>query len=161
MFGFIAAVLLLAFLVGVDWGSDFRAGMTAGSVFYFALTAVAALVAAWGNSIVMRRGGRGEIRFVTAIFGIPIRVKTMAVADVRTVTLQGVRFLKESEQPRPGLGVSRFSSYMAKRNTYYKLFFDTDQGRTFIEDSTDASELEDAATRISGFLGVDFRKEDI
>ena len=160
MFGAVALVLLIAFLVSVDFQVDFEREMIAGSVFYFALVALCLVVAGWNNAVLFDTAQR-QVFFIKRMFGARVHSRALPSDGIRSITLQGVRLLKESERPRAGVLGSRFSAHVARRNTYYKLYIDSGDEREFLEDSTDPGELNAAGMTIAGFLGVDFRTEDI
>jgi hypothetical protein len=160
LFGIVGALLIVAFVIGVDWQEDFQSGSVAGSIIYFFLTATCVGVAAWGNSVHFDND-RGTVAFVKSVFGIEVRKEQMPASEVDAVTIQGIQFLKESERPQAGLLNSRFRAYLDKRNTYYKLFLDFGEKRRFVEDSTELADLEGAATAISRHLDVSYKREDI
>jgi len=161
LFALIAIVLLAAFLVGADWENDFGRERIAANILFFVLTGGAALIAGWSSSVTVDAGSARQIRSAGTLFGLPIRVQTMSADDVRAVTLQGVRLLRESESPRAGLGRSRYAEFVARRTTYYKLFLDTAEDRHLVEDSTDLAELQTIGEAISRVLGVEYRREDV
>lgn len=160
MFAVVAALLLLAFFLGVDWQSDFQGPIAVGTVFYFVLTTTCLAVAAWGTSVSFD-SRFGSIDFSRRIAGIEITHDRVTVSDVEAVTIQGVRFLNESEQPRPGLLNTRFRTYVERRNNYYKLYLDLSDRRQFLEDSSELGDLDAVAERIAGFLSVPFRREHV
>lgn len=160
LFGFIGGVLLVAFSLSVDWQSDFGGGMAAGTVFYFVLTATCVGVAAWGSSIFFDSES-DEISFTKSLAGIEVHRDRIGASAVKAVTIQGIRFLKDSERPQPGLLNNRFRTYIERRNNYYKLYLDMGEERKFVEDSTDVTDLDAAAAEIAGFLHVTLRREEI
>ena len=80
---------------------------------------------------------------------------------MQAVVIRGLQFLKESEQPQPGLLNTRFRGYINRRNVYFKLFLDFAESRRLLEDSTDLADLEAAAGQIAGFLNVEYRREEM
>ncbi len=160
LFGFVGGLLLVAFFLSVDWQSDFAGSMVAGTIFYFALTATCLGVAAWSSSILIDLE-HDEISFTKSIVGIEVRRDRIGASAVQTVTIQGIRFLKESERPQPGLLNTRFRNYVERRNNYYKLYLDLGERRQFVEDSTDLADLDTAATEIARFLQVTLRREEM
>ena len=160
LFGLVGGVLLAAFFLSVDWQSDFEGGMVAGTIFYFVLTATCVGVAAWGSSILFDTEN-DEISFAKSIFGIEVQRVCIGASAVQAVTIQGVRFLKDSERPQPGLLNRRFRNYVERRNNYYKLYLDLGERLQFVEDSTDLTDLDAAATEIARFLQVTLRREEI
>ncbi|MFW6288924.1 MAG: hypothetical protein ACOC2Q_03995 [Spirochaetota bacterium] len=160
LFGGIALLLLVSFVVGVDFERDFADGMITGTVFYFAITAICAVVAGW-NSIVLFDRAQGRVEFIRKLFGIRLGSSSLELGDIRAVVLRGLRFLRESEQPQPGMLNQRFRGYVERRNVYYKLHLETDETLHFVEDSTDLTDLESAAQGIADFLGVTYRREEI
>lgn len=160
LFGGIALLLFVSFLVGVDLERDFADGMIAGTVFYFAITAVCTAVAGW-NSIVVFDRSRGKAEFMRKLFGIRLGSSSLELGEIRAVVVRGLRFLRDSEQPQPGMLNQRFRGYVERRNVYYKLHLETSETFHFVEDSTDLTDLEAAAEGIAGFLGVTYRREEI
>jgi len=102
MFGIVGGLLLLAFFVSVDWQSDFDRGSLVGTIFYFVITATCVAVAAWGSSVFFDKGGC-DVSFIKSIFGLEVQRDRVEARAVQAVTIQGVRFLKDSERPQPGL----------------------------------------------------------
>ncbi|MFW5689239.1 MAG: hypothetical protein ACOC1U_06690 [Spirochaetota bacterium] len=160
LFGGIGVLLIVSFLVSADWSGEIADGMVAGTIFYFGITAICLAVAGW-NSMVVLDGRDRSAHFIRRIFGITIGHSTLDLSAVRAVVIQGLRFLRESEQPQGGLGSSRLRNYMERRNAYYKLFLETDEKLHFVEDSTDVSDLEAAGHAMADFLGVSYRREEI
>ena len=160
LFGFIGGLLLVAFFLSVDWQTDFEGGMVAGTIFYFVLTAICVGVAVWSSSILFD-SENDEINFTKSIFGIEIRRDRVGASAVQAVTIQGVRFLKDSERPQPGLLNTRFRNYVERRNNYYKLYLDLGERLQFVEDSTDLTDLDAIATEMARFLQVTLRREEI
>jgi len=160
LFGIIGGLLLVALFLSVDWQADFEGSMVAGTIFYFVLTATCVGVAAWGSSILFD-SENDEISFTKSILGIEVRRECIGASAVQAVTIEGVRFLKDSERPQPGLLNTRFRNYVERRNNYYKLFLDLGERRQFVEDSTDLTDLDAAATEIARFLQVSLRREEI
>jgi hypothetical protein len=160
VFALISAVLIIAFLVGVDWQRDFGEEFSGGIVFYFALTAVCLAVAGWNSVLLIDRSDH-RARFSKRLFGLPLHQQTVELAGRVHVLILSASFLKGREMPQPGALTNRFRNYAEKRNVYYKLFIVVDDQRYFVEDSTDTDELEHAAVAMSEFLGIEFRKEEI
>lgn len=160
LYGAIGLLLLIAMAMSVDWQADFNREMIVGTIIYLALTLTSIGVAAFGRSVRFDRS-TGEISFIRAIAGVRVGESSMPLSDVRSVTIQGVQFLKESEQPQPGLLNTRFRNYVQRRNNYYKLYLDTDNSRRFLEDSTELADLDAAASRIAEFLGVELKRETV
>ena len=161
MFGAIGGILILAFVIGIDWQSDSGRQLVTGLIFYFSLTAVTIAVAAWNKSVIVDTGSAHEIRFVNTLFRLPVRRSRIGLDEITGVTLQAVKLLGRPERPRPALGNSMFGSYFSRRGSYYKLYLDTNQSRQFVEDSTDAGELETIGAEMARFIGVSFAKEDL
>jgi hypothetical protein len=160
LFGIVGALLLLAFVLSVDWQADFERGSLVGTIFYFVLTTTCLVVAAWGSSVLFD-SDKKEIIFTRTIVGIAVRRDRQETTAVQAVTVVGVRFLKESERPQPGLLNTRFRNYIDRRNNYYKLYLDLGERRRFLEDSTDLTDLDAAANEISQFLHVTLRREEV
>jgi hypothetical protein len=160
LFGGIGILLLISFVVGADWDGAPADGLIAGTIFYFGVTAICLVVAGW-NSILLLDGAQREARFIRRLFGITLSRSHMDLSRVRAVVVQGLRFLRESEQPQPGLGSQRFRGYIERRNVYYKLYLETDEKLHFVEDSTDLTDLESAAQTMADFLRVGYRREEI
>ena len=160
MFGVIAAVLIVAFALGVDWQTDLQRDSLMGTLFYFSLLLICTAVAAWGSSVRFD-SEREKITFTKTLAGVKVRQEQIDSSAVRAVTVAGIRFLKEAERPQPGLLNNRFRSYVDRRNTYYKLYLDLDESRHFLEDSTDLTDLDAAANEIAGFLQVTLRREEL
>jgi len=160
LFGGIALLLFVSFIVGVDLERDFADGMVAGTIFNFSITAVCTVVAGW-NSIVLFDRSRGRVEFIRKLFGIRLGSSSLELGEIRAVVLRGLRFLRESEQPQPGMLNQRFRGYVERRNVYYKLHLETAETFHFVEDSTDLTDLEAAAQGIADFLGVTYRREEI
>jgi hypothetical protein len=160
MFGVIGAVLLVSFFLSVDWQTDFGGGSIGGTLFFFALTAICLAVAAWGSSIHFDATEKA-VTFTKTLAGIQVRRDRIETKTVRAVTVEGLKFLKDSERPQPGILNTRFRSYVDRRNNYYKLYLDLGERRQFLEDSTDLSDLDAAAHEISQFLQVTLRREEI
>jgi hypothetical protein len=160
LFGSLALLLVVSFIVGVDWDDDFVGGMVAGTIFYFVITAICLGVAGW-NSVVLFDRAEGEARFIKRLFGVQLSRSALALSNVRAVVIQGIRFLKESEQPRSGLFGSRFRGQMERRNTYYKLQLEGEEKLHLVEDSTDLGDLEAAGKAIADFLGITYRREEL
>ena len=159
LFGVTAAFLVVAFFVGVDWELDFVDGLPAGMVFFFGVLAICTGVAGWKSSVVFDTDAR-TVRFSKQLFGIVVQEQTLPADDVRSVVLQGIRFLKDAERPQPGLLNNRLRDTIARRNVYYKLFLETSEKRHLIEDSTDTDDLDGAAQAIAGFLNLPVRHEE-
>ncbi|MFP4376275.1 MAG: hypothetical protein ACLFP4_04465 [Spirochaetales bacterium] len=160
VFGLIAAVLIIAFFVGVDWQRDFGPDFSGGIVFYFALTAVCLSVAGWNSIVLLDRGNHRAV-FLKRLFGVSLHQQKVELVGRVHVLVLSASFLKQREMPQPGALSNRFRNYAERRNVYYKLFIVVDDRRHFVEDSTDTDELERAAVAMSDFLGVEFRKEEI
>ena len=160
VFGVIGAFLVVAFFVSYDFQAGFEQGMIAGTVFYTVLTLTCVFVAGRGTSVAFDSEA-GEVAFVSSLFGFVTGREAQPTTDIRRVVVQGIRFLKESEQPRPGLVNNRFRGYIARRNVYYKLFLEFEESRRLLEDSTDLSDLEAAGSRIAAFLTVDYHHEEL
>ncbi len=159
LFGVTAAFLVVAFFVGVDWELDFVDGLPAGMVFFFGVLAICTGVAGWKSSVAIDSAAR-TVRFRKQLFGIGVQEQAFSVDDVSGVVLQGIRFLKDSERPQPGLLNNRMRDTIARRNVYYKLFLETSQKRHLIEDSTDADDLDSAAQSIAAFLNLPVKHEE-
>jgi hypothetical protein len=151
---------VIAFATSIDFQSDFERSALAGTIFYGFITLICLSVAAWGSAVRFD-GAEKLIRFERRFAGIRVGSEETPAASVRAVILQGVKFLKDSEQPQPGLLNTRFRSYVARRNVYYKLYLEFEEKRRILEDSTDIADLEAAGTRIAQFLGVDYRREEL
>lgn len=160
LFGGIALLLLVSFFVGMDWDEGIEEGMIVGTIFYFSITAVCAAVAGWNSQLILDHDD-SRVHFVRKLFAVPLNHTKLALDDVTGVVIHGIQFLKESEKPRGGLFSNRVHSYMERRNVYYKLHLETDERPYLVEDSSDLTDLETAARAIAGFLGVDYRREDL
>lgn len=160
LFGAVAVFLVVAFFVSYDFGAGFERGMIAGTVFYAILTITCILVAGRGSSVLFDTQA-DELVIEAKLFGLSVSRQSMSTKDIRGVVIQGIRFLKDSEQPQPGLLNSRFRGYIARRNVYYKLYLDLAESRRLLEDSTDLPDLEATAGRIAGFLNTDYRHEEL
>ena len=160
LFGAIAAVLLLSFVVSSDWSSAGEDGMVAGTIFYFAITAICLAVAGW-NSMMLLDRSRGEADFVRKLFGIRLASSSMPLSSITAVVIQGARLLLEHEKPRATMLGTRLRGQVERRNVYYKLMLETAEKMHFVEDSTDLSDLESVATSMAEFLGVSYRREEI
>jgi hypothetical protein len=160
LFGLIAALLIAAFAFSVDFERDFGEDFSAGTVVYFALVVICLAVAGF-NSLVTLDTKRHEASFSKRIFGLTLHNNVISLATVRGVLLQSVQFLRRKEMPQQGPMTSRLRGYMERRNVYFKLYLETDEKRHFVEDSTDSSELESAATTMSQFLSVPLLREEL
>jgi len=160
LFGAIALLLLVAFVMGVDWESDFADGMVAGTVFFFSITAICIAVAGWNSMVVLNRS-RGSAEFIRKLFGIRLGFSSLELALVTAVVVRGLRFLRESELPQQGFLGPRTRGLAGRRNVYYKLHLETAERLYFVEDSTELTELESAGQGIADFLGVAYRQEDL
>ena len=160
LFGSIAALLIVSFLVSTDWDGQLADGMIAGTIFYFAVVLVCLGVAGWNSRLVLDHEDE-QAHFIRRFFGITLGHGTLAHSQIHAVVIQGLKFLRENEQPQSGLISSRFRSYMERRNVYYKLHLETEQKLHFVEDSTDIADLESAAQQMADFLGVTYRREEI
>lgn len=160
LFGAIAAVLLLSFVVSSDWGRVQDDGMVAGTIFYFAITAICLVVAGWNSMMVLDRSRR-EASFIRKLFGIRLGSSSMPLESVSAVVVQGAKLLREQEKPRSTMLSSRLRGHVERRNVYYKLMLETAEKLHFVEDSTDASDLESVAMSMAEFLGVSYRHEEI
>ena len=160
LFGGISLLLLVSFVVGMDWDEGIEEGMIVGTIFYFSITAVCAAVAGWNSQLVLDRDDR-RVHFIRKLFGIPVRSAALPLDDVTGVVIRGIRFLKESEKPRVGLFSNRMHGYMERRNVYHKLYLETNERAYLVEDSSDLSDLEAAARAIAAFLEVDYRREEL
>ncbi len=160
LFGAVAILLVVAFIVGYDFQSGIERSALAGTIFYAVLTVTCFAVAARGTSVIFDKSV-GKVVFTASIFGFSTKRQEIPSGDVRAVVIQSMRFLKESEQPRPGLLNNRFRGYIARRNAYHKLYLEFSESRRLLEDSTDLSDLEAVGGQIADFLGVDYRREEI
>lgn len=160
LFGAIGALLIVSFLVSADWEGRVADGMIAGTIFYFAVVLICLSVAGW-NSVMALNRHDGNAHFIRRFFGITLGHGTLDLSRITAVVIQGLKFLRESEQPQSGLLGSRFRGYMERRNVYYKLHLETDEKLHFVEDSTDVEDLEAAAREMADFLGVTYRREEI
>jgi hypothetical protein len=160
LFGVIGVLLSVSFFLSVDWQTDFGRGSLLGTAFFVGLTVICLAAAAWGSSVLFDSTGN-EVSFTKTIAGITVRQDRIDAGAVHAVTVEGLRFLKESERSQPGLLNTRFRNYVDRRNNYYKLYLDLGESRRFIEDSTDLSDLDAAANEISQFLRVTLRREQI
>lgn len=158
LFGGIAALLFVAFLVSADWGEGVADGRVAGTIFYFSLVAVCVAVAGWNSMVVLDKSDN-KAHFVRRLFGLVLGHSTMNLSDVRAVVVQCLRFLREQEQP--ALGSTRMRSYMERRTYYFKLHLETAEKLHFVEDSTDSGDLEAAGQAMAGFLNVTYRREEL
>lgn len=160
LFGAIGALLLLAFFVGVDLQTDFERSSLLGTLFYSLLTLTCIAVAIVGRSITFSHAqSRALMRRTVA--GIEIQRREVDLARVESVTLQSVRFLKESERPQAGVLNARYRNFVARRNSYFKLYLDLPDRREFLEDSTDQGELDQAGSALAEFVGVPFHHEEL
>ena len=160
LFGGIALLLLVSFIVGVDWERGLDDGLVVGTVFYFAVTAICLAVAGGNAKLVLNRN-QGTICVTRSLFAIVFSRRNLSFPQVRAVVLRGIRLLRESEQPRDALVSNRFQGYMERRMHYYKLHLETDDQLHLVEDSTDLEELEAAATALADVLSVPFRREEL
>ncbi len=160
LFAIISIVLIVAFLVGVDWQRDFGEEFSGGIVFYFALTAVCLAVAGWNSLLLVHRSSHRAL-FSKRLFGVPVHQQKIELVGRVHVLILSASFLRGREMPDPGALTNRFRNFAEKRNIYYKLFIVVDDQRYFVEDATDTDELEHAAVAISDFLSVEYRKEEI
>ncbi len=160
LFGGIALVLIVSFLVGMDWDEGIADGMVAGTIFYFVITAICLAVAGWSTTLVLDRDA-GEARFIRTLFGLRLRGSSLRLSNVDAVVIRGIRFLKEGERPGSGEFSTRIQSYMERRNVYYKLHLETAGQLHLVEDSTDVSDLEAVAQSMAEFLGVTYRREEL
>ena len=159
LFGVSAVFLVVAFLVGADWERDFQNGIAAGMVFYTGLTLICVAVAGWKSRVLLDTESRTVV-FSKLLFGMRVQEAHLRIDDVTCVVVHGIRFLKDAERPQPGLLNNRLRETISRRNVYYKLFLETSGKRHLIDDSTDASELDSAATAIGAFLNVPVRHEE-
>lgn len=160
LFGAIAAVLVLSFIVSSDWGRAQEDGMIAGTIFYFVITAICLAVAGWNSMMILDRS-HGEAYFIRKLFGIRFASSSMPLSEISSVVVQGAKLLREQEKPRATMLSNRLRGHVERRNVYYKLMLETAEKLHFVEDSTDLSELQSAATAMAEFLGVSYRHEEI
>jgi hypothetical protein len=162
MFGAIGAILVVAFVLGIDWRSESERQLITGLVFYFSLVAVSVAVAGWNKSLIVDSGSSKEVRFVNTLFGLPVRRSRIGIDEIEAVTLQRVKLLGgKPNTARPALGSSPFGGIFSRRGSYFKLSLELAETRHFLEDSTDGSELEAIGTEMARAIGVDFRTEDL
>ena len=161
MFGAICAVLVLAFAFGIDWQTDTGRQLVTGLIFYFSLTVITLVVAAWNKTVTVDTGSEREIRFVNTLFGIPVRRSRVGIDEVSGVILQKVKLIGRSDRPRSALGTSPFGAAFSRRGNYCKLYLETGDTRLFVEDSTYMSELEGIGTALATSIGVSLSKEDL
>jgi hypothetical protein len=159
LFGGIGLLLVISFVIGMNWDEGIAEEMVVGTIFYFAITAVCLVVAGWNAKLVLDRGA-GEARFIRSLFGIPVRSAALRLSEVTAVVIRGIRFLKESEQPRGDFS-TRIQGYVERRNVYYKLHLETQDRLHLVEDSTNLADLEEVARRMAAFLGISFRREEL
>ncbi len=160
LFGGIALLLLVSFLVGMDWEEGIEEGMVVGTIFYVSITAVCAAVAGWNAQLILDRND-SKAHLVRRLFGVPLRHAELPLERISAVLIRSIRFLRESEKPRGGLFPNRMHDYMERRNTYYKLHLETDERPYLVEDSSDLADLEAAAHAIAAFLDVVYRREEV
>ena len=160
LFGAIGLLLLLSFVLSVDWQEDFEDGMIAGTIFYFAVTAVCLAVAGW-NSVLLLDRADGRAHFMRKLFGIRLTHATLELSRVKAIVIQSIRFLRESEQPRTGFFSGRLRQQVERRNVYHKLYLEGEEKLHFVEDSTDAADLEAAGKTMADFLGISYRHDEL
>lgn len=157
----IAVLLLVGFVLGFDWERGFSAEAVGGTIFYFVLVFVSLLVASWNQETIFSRRD-GEVRFRKRLLLMRLQEDRVPLADITGVLVQTVRLIKgrvdhDRDFQRGGV----FSQIVQRRNTFFRLFLETDRGKLLIEDSADVRDLSNLATSISEFLGVQYRTEDI
>ncbi len=157
LFGSIGTILLVSFFIGSSTPSE---PMIGGTIFYFVITGVSLMVAAW-NSITRLDRESDTVCFEKRIAGVLFRTRDLPLSSVSEIVLQSVRLLKESEQPQPGLLNTRYRGYISRRNTYFRLYIETASEKILIEDSSDVEDLDRVGETVATFAGVTFRRVEI
>ncbi|MFP4483771.1 MAG: hypothetical protein ACLFO1_02845 [Spirochaetaceae bacterium] len=157
----IAALLGVGFVLGFDWSDGFSGESIGGTIFYFVLVVVSLLVASWNQETIFSRPD-GTVLFRKRLLLAKIQEDQISLEDITGVLLQTVRLIKgrvdhDRDLQRSGV----FSQLVQRRNTFFRLFLETDRGKLLIEDSADVRDLSNLATSISRFLGVQYRTEDV
>jgi hypothetical protein len=50
---------------------------------------------------------------------------------------------------------------MQRRNTFFRLFLESERGKLLLEDSADPADLQELGTSISQYLNIPYRTEEI
>ena len=157
LFAAIGAMLLISFVIGSSTPSE---PMIGGTIFYFVITGISLVVAAW-NSVTTLDRETGILTFQKRFAGIAVRSESTQLGSITGVVLQIVQFMKESEQPQPTMLNTRYRSYMNRRNTYYRLYLETGDEKFLIEDSSDSEDLDRVGETVADFLGLTYRRIEI
>jgi hypothetical protein len=157
----IAVLLIVGFVLGFDWGEGFSGTNVGGSIFYFLLVVVSLGVASWRQETVFARREK-VVRFRKHLLLMRLQDDEVPLSSITAVILQTVRLIKGREDhvrdfQRGGV----FSQMMQRRNTFFRLFLETEKGKLLVEDSSDPGDLSELGTSISQFLGITYRTEEI
>jgi len=161
LFLIIAILLFVGFILGFDWSQGMSGQGIGGTIFYFILIAVSLIVASWKQETIFSRK-TGTVRFRKQLLLFTLQDDSLPLSEVKAVILQTVRLIKDRvDHARDFQRGGVFSQIMQRRNTFFRLFLESDRGKLLLEDSSDAAGLEDLGTNVSKYLNVPYRTEDI
>jgi len=157
----VAVLLLGGFILGFDWQEGLSGTNIGGTIFYFILVLVSLGVASWQQETVFSRRDK-LVRFRKQLLLKRLQDDELPFSQVTGVVFQTVRLIKgRADHVRDLQRSGVFSQMMQRRNTFFRLFLETDKGKLLLEDSSDPGDLSDMGTSVSQFLGVSFKTEEI
>ncbi len=147
----VAALLVVAFMVGVDFSTSFSGPELGGTIFYILLTLTTILAAGWDSRTVFAKAEEAVFR-QKAFFGVAIASKSLPIGSVRALVCHGVKLLE---------GYGRRPRFVERRAQLYKLLLETDEALIPIEDSTTRDDLDRVAGAVGEFLNLPYRYEEL
>lgn len=151
MFLVVATLLVVAFIVGVDFSTSFSGAELGGTIFYIFLTLTTIFSAGWDSRTVFAKGEEKVFRQKT-VFGIAVASMDLPLGSVKALVCHGVKLLE---------GYGRRPRFMERRAQLYKLLLETDEAVLPIEDSTTREDLDRVGSAVAEFLGLPYRYEQM
>lgn len=156
LFGLIAAVLLAAAAYGIQWEDAGEPSRPVGTMFFALLVLGSAGVAGFDSRALFDLA-EGTVRFRARVFGIRLGHRVMNLAEIDGVVLQKVTIVDLSGvRSRVGFLHGR----LHRRAALYRLYLESQDERTLLEESNDGAHLSSTAERIAQFTDLPYRFEE-
>ena len=152
-------VLLAAFVLSVDFRSDFSPPRAGGTIFVCVLMALCLGVAGWSDQVVVRKASRTALKRIV-LCGIPIRTKRFDFSsspwELRILDLS----LAVSGGNRRG-NTAMLRRFHDIRTGFHSLVLSGEAGKIAVAESSDIHEILPLAAALEGFLGIRAVREQI
>jgi hypothetical protein len=154
IFAGISLILVIAFLVSVDYERDFSSENLFGTVFYFLLAGGSAVIAGWDEKTMFCRE-RESIVFYRRIFGVSFLIRCIPFDEVTAVL-----FIHDAPEQSAGseyaAGDPKKKVFHSGESGMYYAYIETVGERVLLEQAPERKEIEEIADLIAQFLETPF-----